>query len=516
MPIHLSVPSILSKQTLIHSIISNILSAKDSDEMNTFRSTGTIPNAPSSYLVTTYGSRGARLSDTTLTLLTQSGSISSESWVDLFDERSGTLNTGVSKVKLMDASTESETNFQVYGTLSLGGNVNELTVAIDTDTLPSDSTETPAVTAIIDPTVNYPGDGTLAALVVGQRYLLTNDLPVITEWDSLSGVKKYDIIEYLGAGTGTVTVGPTLSLSTEETSPRGITFNNDGTKMFIVGWTGGDVNEYTLSIGFDISSTVTFVDSFDVSSQEKFPSAVKFNADGTKMFITGTQYSNVHEYALTTGFDVSTASFTQTLVTTVDNDNFGLDFKPDGTKMYITGEDNDKIFEFNLSTGFDISTATFNQDFHVGIKDGTWDSGDWEPFGIEFSTDGTRLFIVGTGGNEVNLYKLSTAFDISTATFEERYVIGGNPSGIHFSPDGTKMFTVGNLVPHLVRSYTLSIPYVFTESMPGWTLSFDASETSTIKFTTNTQDSKKHKWNGSNWSLAIERDYISGYWRIYL
>ena len=44
-----------------------------------------------------------------------------------------------------------------------------------------------------------------------------------------------------------------------------------------------------------------------------------------------------HEYALSTGFDVSTASFTQTLVTTVDNDNFGLDFNNDGTKMYITG-----------------------------------------------------------------------------------------------------------------------------------------------------------------------------------
>ena len=28
--------------------------------------------------------------------------------------------------------------------------------------------------------------------------------------------------------------------------PRGITFNNDGTKMFIVGTTGDDVNEYTV------------------------------------------------------------------------------------------------------------------------------------------------------------------------------------------------------------------------------------------------------------------------------
>ena len=231
MPIHLSVPSILSKQTLIHSIISNILSAKDSDEMNTFRSTGTIPNAPSSYLVTTYGSRGVRLSDTTLTLLTQSGSISSESWEDLFDERSGTLNTGVSKVKLMDASTESETNFQVYGTISLGGNVNELTVAIDTDTLPSDSTETPAVTAIIDPTVNYPGDGTLSAAADNQRYLLTSDLPVITEWGSLTGVKKNDIIEYSSSAWS-------VSFDASATSDLKFTTNTQDSKKYK--WNGSN------------------------------------------------------------------------------------------------------------------------------------------------------------------------------------------------------------------------------------------------------------------------------------
>ena len=86
-------------------------------------------------------------------------------------------------------------------------------------------------------------------------------------------------------------------------NPRGIGYpNNDGTKMFIVGTTGDDVNEYTLSTGFDMSSTVTFVDSYSVSSKEANPTAVKkTNADGTKMFITGVASNNIHEYALATG-----------------------------------------------------------------------------------------------------------------------------------------------------------------------------------------------------------------------
>jgi hypothetical protein len=34
-----------------------------------------------------------------------------------------------------------------------------------------------------------------------------------------------------------------------------IAFNTDGTKMFVVGGNGDDVNEYTLSTGFDISTS---------------------------------------------------------------------------------------------------------------------------------------------------------------------------------------------------------------------------------------------------------------------
>ena len=124
--------------------------------------------------------------------------------------------------------------------------------------------------------------------------------------------------------------------------------------------------------------------------------------------------------------------------------------------MYITGNQNDKIYEFNLSTGFDISTATFNQDVYLHAIDA-------EPFGIEWSPDGKKLFIVGTHGNGVDLFNVSTAWDISTLTHSEFYLIGGNPSGIHISPDGTKMFIAGDN-NQLVKSFTLSNAYTFTNT----------------------------------------------------
>jgi DNA-binding beta-propeller fold protein YncE len=72
----------------------------------------------------------------------------------------------------------------------------------------------------------------------------------------------------------------------KDTQPEGIAFNTDGTKMFVVGNTGDDVNEYDLSTAFDISTAV-YSQNFSVAAQDIDPSGVAFNTDGTKMFIVG-------------------------------------------------------------------------------------------------------------------------------------------------------------------------------------------------------------------------------------
>ncbi len=94
-----------------------------------------------------------------------------------------------------------------------------------------------------------------------------------------------------------------FSVAGQETTPLGLAFNTDGTKMFVVGTTGDDVNEYTLSTGFDVS-TASFVDSFSVAGQETAPFGLAFNTDGTKMFVVGVMGDDVNEYTLTTGFDL--------------------------------------------------------------------------------------------------------------------------------------------------------------------------------------------------------------------
>ena len=85
--------------------------------------------------------------------------------------------------------------------------------------------------------------------------------------------------DFNGDGTG-------FSVAAQETRPRSIAFNNDGTKMFVVGFRDDDINEYTLETAFDLSnSNVRHVGSFDVSDEETRPQVLAFKNDGTKMFV---------------------------------------------------------------------------------------------------------------------------------------------------------------------------------------------------------------------------------------
>ena len=105
--------------------------------------------------------------------------------------------------------------------------------------------------------------------------------------------------------TSTVTFVVTFDFSGQDNRPRGMAFNNDGTKMFVVGYSGEDVNVYTLSTGFDLTSTVTFVDSFDVSNEDDGPVDIAFNNTGSKMFVVGLNDDEINSYSLDCGFKIT-------------------------------------------------------------------------------------------------------------------------------------------------------------------------------------------------------------------
>jgi len=73
--------------------------------------------------------------------------------------------------------------------------------------------------------------------------------------------------------------------------------------MFVVGTKGNDINQYTLSIGFNIS-TASFDGGLNLNTEAANPSGVAFSNSGLKMYIVGDTSDEVNEYHLKCPFNL--------------------------------------------------------------------------------------------------------------------------------------------------------------------------------------------------------------------
>ena len=238
------------------------------------------------------------------------------------------------------------------------------------------------------------------------------------------------------------------SYGPQGTGGDAIVFKSDGTKMFILNT--GDVDEYTLSTAWDLS-TVSYDSTYDPSEVSN-ALGLQFSYDGTKFYIADSNNDDVYQYNMTTAWNVSTASYASKLLDVSGQETVvqGLDFKTDGTKLFIVGSGSDQVREYNLTTAWDISTASYSQGFSVSSQ-------DTAPLAIRFNSDGTKFFILGYANDTVYQYSLSTAWDISTASYDSvSFSVASEetaPRALGVKSDGTKMYIAGS-AGHSVYQYS--------------------------------------------------------------
>ena len=252
-----------------------------------------------------------------------------------------------------------------------------------------------------------------------------------------------------------------FSVTSQENSPYGLAFNADGTAMFVVGTSSDAVFQYTLSTGFDVSTAVYASKSFSVASQESTAIGVDFSTDGTTMFILGNVGDAVFQYTLSTGFDVSTASYASKSFSISSQDIYpsGFAFSTDGTKMYMVGSQHNTAHQYTLSTAWDVSTASY------ASKSFDFSSQDSNAAAMAFSTNGTTMCMVGSSNDTLYQYTLSTGFDVSTASYASKSFDLSTQDNttveIVFNSDGTSIFVVGRQ-NDMVFQYTLTTAYSLT------------------------------------------------------
>jgi len=235
------------------------------------------------------------------------------------------------------------------------------------------------------------------------------------------------------------------SISTQDSIPEDIAWNDDGSRLYEVGSGSDKIYQSTLSTPFDIS-TASFATS--INSQDSIPGGIAWNDDGTRLYESAGD--TIYQSTVSTPFEISSASFSTSINTNNNEaDANGLAFSNDGTRMVVAIVSPNIIQQYDLSTPFDISTAVFDTDI----------PGQDDMEGIAWNDDGSRLYEVGQADN-IYQSTLSTPFDITTASFSTSINAQDiSTSGIAWNNDGSRLYEVDSSSAEI---------YQYTVTTGGW------------------------------------------------
>ncbi|NQZ79182.1 MAG: hypothetical protein HRT61_24140, partial [Ekhidna sp.] len=195
-----------------------------------------------------------------------------------------------------------------------------------------------------------------------------------------------------------VYTGDFYTTTAQETNPRFVQFSSDGTSMFILG-TSSTVREYNLITPFSIASGVTVGESQPVGAF----GGLFFNYEGDRMFIVdGAATDQVIAYNLSTNYTLSSAIQADTYDLSAQTTSpFGVRFNLEGTKMYVVGSGENSIFTYTMGTPYDISNAS-----PAGAETLDVSGKVSNPRDLTFNADGSKLFVMNSTDDNIIQYAL--------------------------------------------------------------------------------------------------------------
>lgn len=262
------------------------------------------------------------------------------------------------------------------------------------------------------------------------------DLKIVTETDSSMRIGLYPLdVQTFMAGNKTDRfvgkVDKTFSISGQETSATGLAFSPDGTRMYVGGTSGDDVNQYSLATAWDVS-TATFV-AASINIGDSAQADIYVSENGTNLYVLGDTGNNVRWFTFGTAWDISTITFSAEYVFSTGTglgapygSPTAIRLSSDGYKMFVTFQDsaadNDtingvttshvrRIYQFALSTAFNVTTATYTKTSSVLLPVLDVMSS------MAFYASGTKVALASSVNDNIYFYTLGTAWDVGTMTY---------------------------------------------------------------------------------------------------
>ena len=217
-------------------------------------------------------------------------------------------------------------------------------------------------------------------------------------------------------------------------APRGMAWGNSGLRLVTVGETNS-ITQFTCSTAYDVSSCSSdgSIDA-DLSNE----TGVDFNGDGSSLFISTSSGDQVREVSLTTNWTPLDGISVGAAITTDDNNqDTDLQFSTDGTMLFVVDHKSDRIKKYELDSAYTITAGST-----ISSTQQSAQSEDTNTRGLGFSPDGLIMYMIGLSFDRPRMYTMTAPYDLSTSVAVGTQATPGGQqfTNILFNADGSKMY----------------------------------------------------------------------------
>jgi len=240
----------------------------------------------------------------------------------------------------------------------------------------------------------------------------TTSLGTTTPVRNLSGLNTIgDGVTFKGIAnlTGTSNPGTTFD----------VLFNSTGTTAWFLTNTDKTIRQYTLGTAYDLKTLSYANKSLSVSSQNSAPRGIAWGDSGSKFYMVGLTGDKLYQYSASVSYDLGTVTYSNkqldvnTLTGGALTSPYKVNWKPDGTRFFIICSSTERIYQFDIpaANAWDITYATFT----------TGDYKDLNPpypfatYGFDIDPNGLFFIVGGYSNYRISKWSMSTAWDVTTA-----------------------------------------------------------------------------------------------------
>lgn len=230
-----------------------------------------------------------------------------------------------------------------------------------------------------------------------------------------------------------------------------IALSEDGTRLFVAGYNSG-IRSFTLSTPYSVSTAVEdnkFLDVYgtdrDTDPNIQNIREMQISADGKRLWVHNT-FGAIAQFTLDTGFDLTGGHTYDGQLSPGHSTTRGFSISWDGNYLYsggtgtLAGQSRFRVHQ--LTVPYDITGG------HTFISELNISSIDNQAGAIFMNPTGTTAYLGFSVNDEIREYSLSTAHDISTGTYTNRFFdttpATGTLGSISMKSDGTKGWLVKN------------------------------------------------------------------------